>query len=115
MTTGGSVWRSELKERLMRDFSAAERTFFLKAASEAVLRKGYRAGDDLCQYCYYLTLRERIRGIDVQGGPGYMRFLHAEGAKDVEDAIRMYGERLELTKRSSPDPGAAEFLERLGE
>lgn len=89
--------------------------FFLEKAREAVLQKGYTVGEDLYQYCYHLTLRERIRRIDLQGSPGFMRCLHAEGMKGLDDSIRLYEERLEQRKRSSPDPDAAEFLKQLGE
>lgn len=105
----------ELKDRFIREFSLPERAFFLKKARDAVFLKGYPAGEDLYQYCYYLTLRERLRGIDIHGGPGYMKLLFAEGLKDVDDAIRLYEERLEQRKQPSPDVEAAEFIRYLGD
>lgn len=115
MTPGDDIRRAELRERLLRDFSPAERAFFLRKAGEAVLQKGYPAGEDLYQYCYYLTLCERMKGIDVRGGPGYMKFLYTEGLRDVENTARIYEERLELRKSPSPDPDAVALLEYLGE
>ncbi len=107
--------RQELKERFIQELSASEKAFFLSKAREALSLKGYPASEDLYYYCYFLTLRERIRRIDVQGGEGYMRFLVAAGIRDVEETIKMYQERLEKKKRPIPDPRDAEFIEYFSE
>ncbi len=89
----------------------SEKLFFLKKASEAITLKGYPACEDLFHYCYFLTLKERFRSISTQGGEGYLRFLVVEGTKDVEDAIKLYEERLEKKKQSVPETKEYKFLE----
>ncbi len=54
--------RKELKERFIRDLTPAEKALFLRKAKEAIFRKGYRATEDLFHYCYFLTVKERLRG-----------------------------------------------------
>jgi len=107
--------RKELKDKFIQELTPSERFFFLRIAREAIAQKGYPAVEDLFHYCYFLTLKERLRGISTQGGEGYMRFLLVEGMKDIEDAIKLYEEKLEIKKLSGPDPAGHELLEYLSE
>ncbi len=107
--------RKELKEKFVRDLNPSEKLFFLKKAKEAIMLKGYPACEDLFHYCYFLTLKERFRGISTQSGEGYLRFLVVEGTKDVEDAIKLYEERLEKKKQSVPETKEYKFLEYFSE
>ena len=103
--------RKELKEKFIRDLNPSERIFFLKKAKEAITQKGYPACEDFFYYCYFLTLKERLRSISTQGGEGYMRFLLIEGTKDVEEALKLYEERLEKKKLLLPVIQEYKFLE----
>ena len=107
--------REELKEKFLRDLTPSEKLFFLKKAKEAIALKGYPACEDLFHYCYFLTLKERFRSISAEGGEGYLRFLLVEGKKDVEDAIKLYEERLEENKLPEPDKKGYKFLEYFSE
>lgn len=107
--------RKELKEKFIRDLNPSEKLFFLKKAREAITLKGYPACEDLFNYSYFLTLKERFRSISTQGGEGYLRFLVVEGTKDVEDAIKLYEERLEKKKQSVPETKEYKFLEYFSE
>jgi hypothetical protein len=107
----GIFLRKELKEKFIRDMNPSEKLFFLKKAREAITLKGYPACEDLFNYCYFLTLKERFRSISTQGSEGYLRFLVVEGTKDVEDAIKLYEERLEKKKQSVPDEKDYKFIE----
>lgn len=78
-----------LKEKFLSELIPLERIFFLKKAKEAVEQKGYPAGEDLFYYCYFLTLRERIRKIGVSGCEGYVRVLLVEGAKEIEEMVKI--------------------------
>jgi hypothetical protein len=95
----------------IRELAPGEKAFFLKRAREAVVVRGYRASEDLFHYCWFLTLRERLRGISPQGGAGHLRVLLVEGKKDMDDAIRMYAERLEAGKSPEPDRSGELFIE----
>jgi hypothetical protein len=103
----------ELKERFVNEFAPAEKVFFLTRAREAAYMKGYRASEDLFHYCYFLTLRERIRGMRQPGGTGLSRFMFVEGMKDIEAGIRLYSERLEKHKSPEPDGLGEVFIEYL--
>jgi len=107
--------RKELKEKFIRDLNPSEKLFFLKKAKEAITLKGYPACEDLFHYCYFLTLKERLRSISTQGGEGYMRFILIEGTKDVEEALKLYEERLEKMKKPIPDIKEYKFLEYFSE
>jgi len=104
-----------LKEKFLSELTTPERIFFLRKAKEAVEQKGYPAGEDLFYYCYFLTLRERMRGIGTARGEGYVRVLLVEGTKEIEETLKMYEERLEKRKTVSPDPEALRFIEYLSE
>jgi len=105
--------RKELKDKFIKDLTPSERLLFLKKARESISSKGYLAGEDLFHFCYFHTLRERMRGMSSQGGDGYMKFLLVEGMKDIDDAIKLYEETLEKIKRSSPDPEGQQLIEYL--
>ncbi|MDI6890719.1 MAG: hypothetical protein QMC83_07275 [Thermodesulfovibrionales bacterium] len=107
--------RKELKEKFIRDLNPSEKLFFLKKAREAIMLKGYPACEDLFHYCYFLTLKERFHGISPQRGEGYLRFLLVEGTKDVEEAIKLYEERLEKKKLPIPDTEGYKFIEYFSE
>jgi len=109
------VLRKELKEKFLLDLNPSERLFFLKKAKEAVMLKGYLAGEDLFHYCYFLTIRERFRSISPESGEGMLRFLLVEGTKDVEEAIKLYEARLEVSKIPLPDENGYKFIEYLSE
>lgn len=104
-----------LKEKFLRELIPSERFFFLRKAKEAVVQRGYPAGEDLFYYCYLLTLRERVRGIGAGRDEGYVRVLLVEGTKEIEGAIRTYEERLEKRKSIYPDPEALRFIEYLSD
>jgi hypothetical protein len=107
--------RKELKEKFIRDLNPSEKLFFLKKAREAITLKGYPACEDLFHYCYFLTLKERFLSISTQGAEGYMRFLFVTGIKDMEEAIKLYEERLEKMKKPVPDTKEYKFLEYFSE
>jgi len=88
-----------LKEQFFIEFNPAERIFFLKKARESLIVEGYVPCEDLYHYCYFLTLKERIRSLVGHNAGGLARYLVVEGTKDVEEAITMYKERLEKIKR----------------
>jgi hypothetical protein len=104
-----------LKEKFLTELIPSERIFFLRKAKEAVEQKGYPAGEDLFYYCYFLTLRERMRSIGAARGEGYVRVLLVEGTKEIEETIKTYEERLEKRKTIFPDPEALRFIEYLSE
>jgi hypothetical protein len=108
-------FRKGLKEKFIHDLNPSEKLFFLKKAKEAILLNGYPACEDLFHYCYFLALKERFRSISTQGGEGYLRFLFVEGTKDVEEAIKLYEERLEKMKKPVPDIKEYKFLEYFSE
>lgn len=103
--------RKEFKERFILELTPSEKLFFLKSAREAIAQKGYPAGEALFHYCYFLTLKERMRKITSRGEEGYTRFLLVEGKKDIEEAIKLYEERLEKEKLLIPDPVGSTFIE----
>ena len=88
-----------LKEQFLREFNPAERLFFLKKARESLIAERYVPCEDLYHYCYFLTLKERIRSLAGHNSGGLARYLFVEGKKDIEEAITMYKERLEKNKR----------------
>jgi hypothetical protein len=104
-----------LKEKFIHDLNPSEKLFFLKKAKKAILLNGYPACEDLFHYCYFLALKERFRNISTQGSEGYLRFLFVEGIKDVEEAIKLYEERLEKMRKSVPDTKEYKFLEYFSE
>lgn len=103
--------RKELKEKFLRELTPAEKVFFLRKAREAVAIKRYRPSEDLFHYCYFLTLRQRLRGIRPASVEGYLRFLLVEGAREVEDAVRLYEERLDADRLPAPSGEGERFIE----
>jgi hypothetical protein len=103
--------REELKEKFQQDLTESEKVFFLKTAREAIHQKGYRASEDLFYYCYFHTMKERMRAIAPTRGNGYLRPLLIEGTKEIDDAIMIYKERLEHTKQKKPGFEDMKFIE----
>jgi len=69
---------SELKAKFLKDLLPGEQLFFLKQARECANEKGYPVSEDLFNYCFFLTLRERLRLIGSGDGEGMMRFMLVE-------------------------------------
>ncbi len=90
----------ELKGRFIKEFTSPERLFFLQKAQEAINQKGYPVCEDLYYYCYFLTIKERLRNTKSSGSEGYLRLLLVHGMRETEDAINLHEERLR-NKRSS--------------
>ncbi len=107
--------RKELKEKFIRDLNLSEKILFLKKAKEAILLKRYRASEDLFHYCYFLIIKERFRSIAPQRDDGLLRFILAEGSKDVEEAIKTYEARLEENKLPVVDEEGIKFIEYFSE
>jgi hypothetical protein len=107
--------RQGLKDLFLQELTPSEKLFFLKKAREAIDQKGYPADETLFHYCYFLTLKERMRWIKTEGGEGFMRVLLVEGNKEIEDTIKQYEERLEKVKRPVPDPSGYKFLDFFSE
>jgi hypothetical protein len=105
--------RKELKEQFLRELSPWEKLFFLRKAREAIYEKCYPVGEDLFQYCWFLTLRERLRQIRPQRQAGGLRYLLAHGLKELEEEIRHYAQRLQAQRLPAPDREARGFLEHL--
>ncbi len=106
--------RKDLRERFQSELTAGEKAFFLRKAREAIYEKGYRAGEDLFHYCWFLTMKERLRTIRPDRRDGHLRMLLVEGTRDIEDAIKLYAERLESGKLPTPDSEGGRFLEDIG-
>lgn len=103
----------ELRERFQSELAPSEKAFFLRKAREAIAEKGYRAGPDLFHYCWFLTLKERLRRIRPHRDNGHLRLLLIEGVRDVEEAVRLYRERLEAGRLKVPDAEGERFLQNL--
>jgi hypothetical protein len=101
----------ELKEKFIKEFTSSEKLFFLQKAREAINLKGYPACEDLYYYCYFLTMRERLRNTKSYGGEGYLRLLLVHGMRETEDAIKLHEERLKDNKKAIPDERGCEFIE----
>ncbi len=103
MLDSSTKW-NELKGKFLRDLLPGEQLFFLKKARECVAGKGYPVSEDLFHYCFFLTLRERLRLVGSGGGEGLMRFMLVESRREIEGEVRVLERRLEERKR----PAAAE-------
>jgi hypothetical protein len=112
MLDASTTWK-EMKARFLREFTPAEQLFFLKQARESVNRRGYPVCEDLFQYCWFLTLAERLRLIDSQHCEGLMRFLLVESRRDIREEVKFYERRLEARKLPAADRTAARLLEYL--
>ena len=106
---------SHLKEQFLREFTPAERLFFLKKAKEAVFIDGYVPGEDLYQYCYFSTQMKRIESLIDPRSSGMVRFLSVECRKDIEDALKIYKARLEKNKRPTSFEERDNFIRSLEE
>lgn len=89
-----------LKEQFLREFTPSERFYFLKKARDSVFIDGYVPGEDLYQYCYFLTLKKRLDSMSDPRSSGMVRFLAVEGRKDIEEVVTIYKNRLEKDKRT---------------
>jgi hypothetical protein len=110
------LWRwKELKAKFLREFTPSEQLYFLKKAKESVAQKGYPVSEDLFNYCYFVTLKERLHGMSAgsQGGEGYMRFLLVETSRDIEKEVRYYEGRLEQKKPAAPGTTDCRLIEYL--
>lgn len=108
------VLKKELKEKFIKEFTPSEKLFFLKKAKEAIDIRCYEPCEDLFYYCYFLTLKERLRGINPLED-GYLRLLLVETKRNIEEEIGFYEERLELTKKPTPDKRGVKFIEFFSE
>ncbi|HHN64783.1 MAG TPA: hypothetical protein ENK09_05440 [Nitrospirae bacterium] len=107
------VLRDELKKKFLREFTASEKLYFLKVAREAVLIHRYPVSEDLFYYCYFMTMRQRLRSARPERGDGLLRFILVEGIREIEDEIKLYKGRLEAHRLPEPDSLAERFLEYL--
>jgi len=107
--------RKELKERFLAELTPVEKAFFLRTAGFAIYESGYRATEDLFHYCWFLTLRERLREMCPDPEQGYLRFVLVEGTRQIDDAVKLYRERLESSRQFVPDMGGSAFLDYLSE
>jgi hypothetical protein len=107
--------RKGLKEIFTQELTPSEKFFFLKKAREAITQKRYPAGEALFHYCYFLTLKERMRGISSLGSEGFMRFLLVEGKKNIEEAVTLYQERLDKRKVPPADSTGYKFIKYFSE
>ena len=103
--------RREHKEKFLRKLTAPEQVFFLKTAREAISAKRYRPSEDLFHYCFLMTMKERMKTISPSHGDGMLRILLVEGTKDIDDALKIYIDRLEETKGPAPDSSGGRFIE----
>ena len=88
-----------LKEQFLRELTPSERFYFLKTAQDAVFIDGYVPGEDLYQYCYFLTQKKRLESMSAPCANGLFRYLSVEGRKDIEEVVKIYKNLLEKNKR----------------
>ncbi len=112
-TLDSSTKWKELKAKFLREFLAGEQLFFLKKARECVSEKGYPVTEDLFNYCYFLTLRERLRLIQPQDGGGLMRFMLVESRREIESEVKALEKRLEERKLPADGGQSGLFLDYL--
>jgi hypothetical protein len=112
MQDASTTWK-EMKAKFLREFTPAEQLFFLKKARECVNQRGYPVSEDLFQYCWFLTLAERLRLIDPHHCEGLMRFLLVESRRDIQGEAKHYERRLEAKKLPAADRKAGRLLEYL--
>ncbi len=103
----------ELKEKFLREFTPSEQLFFLKKARECVHIKGYPASEDLFNYCYLLTILERLRLIDPHGCEGFVRLMLVQSQKEAQGEMKVYERRLEAKKLPTSDRSSSRLLEYL--
>lgn len=103
----------ELKAKFLHEFTPSEQLFFLNKARECVNRKGYPATEDLFNYCYLLTILERLRLIDYHGCEGFTRLILVESQKETRDEIKFYERQLESKKQPIPNMLSSRLLEYI--
>jgi hypothetical protein len=114
MINGSDILRRELKEKFLKEFTPHERVFFLRKAKEAILLQCYPPNEELFYYCYFLTLKERLRRLIFDNTEAYARFLLVETIKEMEDTIKYYRQKLESQRLPRPDAKGMRFLEYFG-
>lgn len=107
-----SMIGKELKAKFLRDFLPPEQIFFLKTARACVNEKGYPVSEDLFNYCYFLTLRERLRLLGTDG-EGLMRFMLVESRREIDEEVRALEKRLEELNQPAADGRDRYLLEYL--
>lgn len=75
--------------------------------------EGYVPGEDLYLYCYFLTQKKRLESMKDPHATGLVRYLAVEGGKDIEDALKIYKDRLEKSKRMVSFKEREHFLRYL--
>lgn len=105
--------RKELKGKFIEEFTPAEKMFFIKKADEAITEKDYRPSEDLFHYCYFHTMKKRLRSIRPDGSDGHVRFLLVEGTRDIEETLKIYTGRLEADKSPEHARAGRQFIEDL--
>lgn len=93
-----SELEKEIAKRFIKELTPSEKYIFLNKLKEAIYIKGYSVDEALFYYCYFFTLKERLRAITPYRTNGFLRYIFAEGLKDIEDSIKIYEERLEKKK-----------------
>ncbi|MCS7203131.1 MAG: hypothetical protein NZ809_01580 [Thermodesulfovibrio sp.] len=84
----------EVLKKFLKELTTQEKFIFLNKVNEEIHQNGYLADENLFYYCYFLTLKERFRAITPYRTDGFLRYIFAEGLKEVEDSIRFYKARL---------------------
>ena len=102
-----------IKEQFLREFSPSERFYFIKKAKEALFVYGYTPGNDLYQYCYFLTQKKRLELLSDPGSAGIVRYLTVEGVRDIEETIKTYKDLLEKNKHTSSFEERESFIRFL--
>lgn len=102
-----------LKEQFLREFSHSERLYFIKKTKEAIFIDGYVPGEDLYQYCYFLTQKKRLELLSDPGSAGIVRYLAVEGKRDIEETIKTYKALLEKNKHTSSFEERERFIRFL--
>lgn len=95
------IFDKEVAKKFLKELTSAEQYYFLNKVNEAVYKEGYTPDEDLFYYCYFLTLKERLRSITAYRTEGYLRYIYAEGLKDVEDSIKFYKEKIDSKRNLS--------------
>ncbi len=103
----------ELKAKFLHEFTPSEQLFFLKKARECMNLKGYPATEDLFNYCYLLTILERLRLIDFHGCEGFTRLMLVQSQKETQDEIKFYERQLEAKKLPMPNRLPSRLLEYI--
>jgi len=62
-----------------------------------------------------MTMKERLETITPGRADGLERILLVEGTRDIDDALKIYTDRLEESKSPAPDPSGRKFLEYFSE